>query len=334
MQLAMAGDGTVEDERHIMRILAVDDDPVFLELLCSMLAAEGYPQVTAAKDGAEALQLLDQSKTPFDCLLLDIQMPGMSGVELCAAVRKRNAYRNTPIVMITAMSGKRFIDDAFGVGASDYVVKPLDRRELKARMGMVAQLRAERKRIASLTEQVRMANVKADPKLDFEAPTLIDGIDRAVEFLALENYLLLLSKNVLNSVSAFGIEIENAGLIFGRAPNSSFLDVLGDVASVLFDALKTEDVMLSYAGSGKFVCIVRSPLTVDIEEIEEAVELGLESFADIYKSDGLPVPKVVLSDEVRSSFFGMMRPTRLLDQALQMPKRPKDAAAAWWSRVA
>ncbi len=313
-----------------MKILAVDDDPVFLGLLLTMLSAAGHSDVMTASSGHLALRLLDDSSTPFDCILLDIQMPGMSGVELCAEVRKRRNYRRTPVVMITAMSGKRFIDDAFAAGATDYMVKPLDRHDLNARMGMVCRLQAERMRTIALEEQIGLAN--SAPALDFGAPILIDGVERGIEYLALENYLLMLGKSRLHAVSAFGIHVTNAGFIFGQTDNWNFMNVLGDVATVLLDALKAQDVLLAYAGSGYFVCVLRSPLTSDLEQIEAAVGFGLEEFNDLYRSEHLPLPNVRLSALVRHSLLGVLRPTRILELALAMPQ-PSDAPLPAWRKL-
>ena len=102
-----------------MRILAIDDDPVFLELLAGMLRMIGYAQVTTMSSGQEALHELDFSGLLYDCILSDMQMPDLDGAALTAAIRQRTAYRQTPILMITAMSGKNTVDEAFAAGATD-----------------------------------------------------------------------------------------------------------------------------------------------------------------------------------------------------------------------
>jgi CheY-like chemotaxis protein len=127
-----------------MRILAIDDDPVFLELLAGMLKMIGYAQVTTMPSGEEALHELDFSGMLYDCILSDMQMPDMDGAALTAAIRSRTAYRQTPVLMITAMAGKSAVDDAFTAGATDYITKPLDIIELRARIGMVDRLLGDR----------------------------------------------------------------------------------------------------------------------------------------------------------------------------------------------
>ncbi|MDP2737507.1 MAG: response regulator [Pseudorhodobacter sp.] len=171
-----------------MKILAVDDDPVFRDLLVSMLRALGKENVTTAASAAEALMLLNRGTQDFDCIFSDIQMPEMDGVAFCSVVRKLPAYQRTPIVMISAMATRKFIDDAFAAGATDYVTKPLDRLELKARLGMVERLLDERHRAESLTRQFEQRADVVTVEVDFETAFMIPGFDRAIEYLGLENY--------------------------------------------------------------------------------------------------------------------------------------------------
>ncbi len=117
-----------------MRILIVDDEPSILELLKTFLESADSHEVTTASSGVEALEIIHAAKMDFDCLLLDIQMPEMNGVELCETVRALPDYQRVPILMLTAMSQKTYIDKAFAVGATDYVIKPFDFMELRGRL--------------------------------------------------------------------------------------------------------------------------------------------------------------------------------------------------------
>lgn len=314
-----------------MKILAVDDDPVFLEVLLGMLRSQGHDDVTTAGSAQEALRALEDAAQPFDCLLLDIQMPQINGVQLCQALRGMETYRRAPIVMITSMSGKVFVDDAFAAGATDYITKPLDRLDLKARMGMVARLHEERQCMAAFERQAGSAALSADLDLDFAAPLLIPGIDRGFEYLALENYLLTLGITRLFSNAAFAIHIENAGLIFSKSNPATFVNMLGDVAAVIFDGLKTEQVMLSYAGNGNFVALVKHDFSMDLEELDLMISVGLTDFEAIYADEGIPVPRVKVGALVRGSIFAPTRPTRILDQAIELAqsKQNRMPRARW-----
>jgi CheY-like chemotaxis protein len=82
----------------------------------------------------------------FDCFILDVQMPGMDGIELCRQIRAIEVYKDTPIIMNTAVADRDYIDAAFAAGATDYLTKPVDEVEVKARLGVIEQLVTERLR--------------------------------------------------------------------------------------------------------------------------------------------------------------------------------------------
>ncbi|MET1059802.1 MAG: response regulator [Nocardioides sp.] len=85
-----------------------------------------------ADDGDESLA--KATGTTYDLLLLDWQMPGCSGVEICETLRGRPEYARTPIIMLTARSLEKDLERAFDVGASGYITKPFRSRELAMRV--------------------------------------------------------------------------------------------------------------------------------------------------------------------------------------------------------
>jgi len=110
------------------RVLVVDDDPALAEMLGIVLRSEGFlPSFVA--DGERALAAFREARP--DIVLLDLMLPGMSGIDVCRAIR---AEAGVPIVMLTAKSDT--VDVVLGLesGADDYVVKPFKPKELVARM--------------------------------------------------------------------------------------------------------------------------------------------------------------------------------------------------------
>lgn len=128
-----------------MKILAVDDDPFILELIPMISAKAGFSEVVPAASGEQALELLDNPDMFFDCLLLDIGMPDMNGIELCRCVRQIPRYRQTPIIMLTAMRDMASMGEAYRAGASEYATKPFDIEKLTSRLRLVQEaLHAQR----------------------------------------------------------------------------------------------------------------------------------------------------------------------------------------------
>lgn len=113
-------------------ILLVDDDPTFRQGLCASLKTTGYCADTA-RNAEEALEYIRQH--PVDIVLLDINMPGIGGVEACSRIRA--AAPQTGIVMLTVRDTEDDKVLALEAGADDYVIKPFHLRELVARMRAV-----------------------------------------------------------------------------------------------------------------------------------------------------------------------------------------------------
>ncbi len=110
------------------KILVVDDDPAISEMLTIVLEAEGFEAVPVM-DGLEAVPAF-RTQNP-DLILLDLMLPGMSGVDICKEIRKES---NVPVVMLTAKTDT--VDVVLGLesGADDYITKPFKPRELIARI--------------------------------------------------------------------------------------------------------------------------------------------------------------------------------------------------------
>jgi two-component system chemotaxis response regulator CheY len=101
-------------------VLVVDDDPDILEAICDILEGEGY-RVARARHGEEALARVEEQRP--DVILLDLMMPVMDGVAFAQALRQRPAYRDVPVVVISADGNPQ---RAAAVGAVGYLAKPFD----------------------------------------------------------------------------------------------------------------------------------------------------------------------------------------------------------------
>jgi two-component system KDP operon response regulator KdpE len=110
------------------RILVVDDEPQIRRVLKSALSGQGY-EVFDARTGEEALHLFRERR--FDLLLLDVNMPGMSGLETCRQIRPTS---DVAIIMLTVRDAEQDKVDALDAGADDYITKPFSTPELMARI--------------------------------------------------------------------------------------------------------------------------------------------------------------------------------------------------------
>ncbi|MBA3653316.1 MAG: response regulator transcription factor [Actinobacteria bacterium] len=139
-------------------VLVVDDEKSFTEALTVGLKREGFA-VHVAADGPQALALFDVVQP--DVVLLDLMLPGISGLEVCRQIRARSAV---PIVMVTAKDAE--IDTVVGleVGADDYVTKPYRMRELVARMRAVMRRAPKSSQDDVSGERLDVGDVQLDPE--------------------------------------------------------------------------------------------------------------------------------------------------------------------------
>ncbi|MDO8720863.1 MAG: response regulator [Syntrophales bacterium] len=124
-------------------ILVVDDEKDIVELVAYNLEREGY-QIAKAYDGHQALRYIRENQP--DLVILDLMLPGISGLEICRLIRKKPETEGLPIIMLTAKSDS--VDKIMGleIGADDYLTKPFNVRELLARVRAVLrrwEIRAE-----------------------------------------------------------------------------------------------------------------------------------------------------------------------------------------------
>ena len=115
-------------------VLVADDDADIRDLVTFKLTQAGY-QVLTAEDGLAALETV-RSGAP-DLAVLDLMMPGLSGLDVCAELRRHEATATLPVIMLTAKAQEHDVATGFGAGADDYVVKPFSPRELLSRVQAV-----------------------------------------------------------------------------------------------------------------------------------------------------------------------------------------------------
>ena len=112
-------------------ILVVDDNPDNRDLLVRLIQRQQHSAVTA-ENGQEALELLNTQ--PFDLVLLDIMMPGISGFEVLERIKHNHQLQSVPVVVVSALNELDSVEKCIELGAEDYLVKPINSKLLKARI--------------------------------------------------------------------------------------------------------------------------------------------------------------------------------------------------------
>lgn len=170
------------------KILIVDDEPDIIEMLSDYFSIKGY-DVVSASNGNEVFDIINND---FDLILLDINMPNMSGIEVCEKIR---SFVSCPIIFLTAKTEEKDIIKGLEVGGDDYITKPFSLSQLNARIS--AHIRRE-KRIVSNTNK----KIGNEMVIDYDAKELY-----------INNTLIPLSKTEFSVVEFLSM---NDGQIFDK----------------------------------------------------------------------------------------------------------------------
>lgn len=183
-------------------ILIVDDDAAGREVLVSILEPDGY-ELILAENGFQALDLA--SAIHPDIILLDIMMPGMDGFEVCRRIRSEKEIAEVPILFLSALDDRQSLLNGLEAGADDFINKPPDRYELRARLLGISRLNRYRK----LLDERRHLE-EAHQQLLLAYDKTIEGWSRAMDLRdkETEGHTQRVTQMSLKLAEAFGIHGE------------------------------------------------------------------------------------------------------------------------------
>lgn len=276
-----------------MQIMAIDDDPIILELLSEVIGPMTNHSIITATSAKEALTMLARPETPkIDCFLLDIQMPEMDGIDLCRALRRSGAYPFAPILMLTAMNDRRYIDAAFAAGASDYITKPFEVNDIQLR------IRQAEHRAARLARQIQQFTEDSDPtvKPKLDEPFVLYDINNVIDHYSLCNYVPMISGQTLSNSVVAGFHIRKIAQIHQSATPIQFRGLIEDVAEIISDALRNFNFLMSYAGNGTYLCVVEQTQTPDCRQIVDQINLALHQLDPVVPKPDNTQIRVCTSD--------------------------------------
>ena len=142
-----------------LKILVVDDTPLVRELTSDALVDHGFA-VTAVDDGSAALEHIGSEAV--DLVVLDILMPGLSGLDVLSALREQHSAAHLPVIMASAMDASEDLVGALALGANDYVTKPIDFEILRAKIARHLDVRELWRRTARLEDEVEFQRAELE----------------------------------------------------------------------------------------------------------------------------------------------------------------------------
>jgi two-component system, cell cycle response regulator len=249
------------EEKQKNRILIADDDAISRHMLQFFLVKWGY-EVTAAADGLEALRIFESREAP-SLAVLDWMMPGMEGPEVCKHIRENPNLPYMYILLLTARSQKADILRGLESGADDYLTKPFNAQELRARLH-VGQ------RILNLQQNLILAKEELFFRATHDSLTGIANRGVAMDALLREQ-----SRQVREEGS-FGVilaDIDHFNDKYGHLCGDA---VLKEAAGRMFDCARPYDTMGRYGGE-EFLIVVPASGAQGPLELAERMRKALES---------------------------------------------------------
>lgn len=291
-----------------MNVLIADDDPISRRLLKVSLSNSGY-QVVIAIDGLEAFDVLRRPDGP-KLAILDWMMPGMDGVEICRAVRDRTGESYVYIILLTAKGHAAEVVEGLEAGADDYIRKPFDLHELKAR------LRAGR-RILELQQQLVSAGERLRVQATYDSLTGL--LNRSVILEALDHELARSSRE-RNEVAILMVDIDHFKSINDTRGHLIGDAVLRQIAERMQSAVRAYDSVGRYGGE-EFLIIAPGCDSETANDLAERIRQTISSKPVCVSNQRL---RVTLSIGVAVTGSGLREPIELLrtaDDALYTAKR-------------
>jgi len=267
-----------------MAILVVDDSVDSRLLIQRFLEQAGHRQFLMAETAAEALRLLGADGSPptatVDLILMDLQLPGMNGIEACRRIAGDPRFRDIPVIVVTGSTETDSLADAFQAGAVDYLPKPINPVELAARVRSVLRLKAEmdqrKQREAELIEATyRLAAAKSE----LQRLSTLDGLTgitnrrRFDELLAGELKRAIREKTPLSVILG---DIDHFKCYNDRYGHLAGDECLQRVAIALRDAVSRPGDCVARYGGEEFVAMLAATDAAGARAVAEHMRAAVE----------------------------------------------------------
>ncbi|MBE2253674.1 MAG: diguanylate cyclase [Myxococcus sp.] len=276
LEVARRDEGALKLEGRLL--LLVDDDRGVIELLRRGLAPWGY-RFVEAEDGTQALTAI--RKHHPDLILMDVEMPGLGGVEVCRIVKANQGagFAFTPVILMTAgrSSGKV---EGLELGADDYLVKPFDMLEVSARVKSMLRLKALQDTLVEKNKELDRINRELEEKrAALERLSRIDGLTGLVNRRHFEELLQsewARSLRYRSPLSCLLLDIDHFKKVNDTWGHPFGDTVLREVAGVARRALRDVDVLARYGGE-ELIALLPETSPEEAWRAAERVRMGVEA---------------------------------------------------------
>lgn len=281
-----------------IKILIVDDSPTEVEILVELLSGE-Y-EVTAAMSGTEAMALVNLGFDP-NVILLDVNMTGVDGYETCRMLKEDPATVNSEVVFISGNDSVEEIMKGYEVGASDYLSKPIQPRELMSKLQVLAVQIQKR---SHAMEDVSSAREEAQSARDMAMSAIIDAGEQAavIDFIRQCGQATTVSglgSLLIDAVEAYGLEASLRLMMSGKAEYMSSDDLMTPLELEILQ--KSQNVSRLYQSGSKLIAnypgVVAMIKNLPMEDEERCGRLR-DHLAIIVESASNQLKAINLSEDV------------------------------------
>jgi len=245
-QIAVSGGAYAPRERK--SVLVAEDDPISRRILEDRLRKWGY-KVIAISDGFKALEVLETDEAP-ELLLLDWMMPGIDGVQLCRRIRAMRKSVYPYILLLTARDAKQDLVTGLEAGADDYLTKPFNADELRARLRAGGRILALQSELIDAREQLRF-------HATHDALTAVWNRKGIIDLLTQE---LARAHRTREPVGLMMVDLDHFKAINDTHGHAVGDAVLKEVATRLVSSVRTYDLVGRYGGEEFLVILSNASL--------------------------------------------------------------------------
>lgn len=242
-----------------MRILIAEDDVISRQILKTTLVKWGY-EVTAAQDGVEALAVLESSDAP-SLAILDWIMPGIDGIEVCRRVRRLAGTTPTYIILLTAKESKKDIVTGLEAGADDYLTKPFERSELRARINVGMRVVNLQKKLAARIEELKQAETEVR---NLSMTDDLTGLYNRRGFLVMSELQQKIARRTKNPFSLIYADMDGLKQINDKYGHQEGSQALQQIAKILKKSFRESDI-IARLGGDEFTIFVADTIACNIE---------------------------------------------------------------------
>lgn len=320
------GEATPEKpERPRVRVLVVDDEPDARTILERALTSLSGYEVTTAKNAKDALRAISEENEPFDGVFLDVQMPEMTGVELCPLIRGTPGYSDVPIIMLTALTNRDMLREAFSAGANDYITKPYDFAEIRRDFAREGLTRRRRKHLKDLSK-ANSPTSSGEVIRALEDAVTIAGVRRCVSRDAFHTYAMRSSARYNEPLHIRAIKIARVYDHFTRLPVGQYQAMIHSLAAMVSELGAKSGDVFTYYGNGIFLVSNLGTSSLTDEALAKALE---ESDAFNHLANHGLTLNVILGGEVPLLGRRQSDVIEAFDGAIEAAERVENSHFGW-----